>query len=95
MQHAAADVAAQREAFDPAAGLPAVQPTAADGGWASEDERHAARREAFANVLGWVEDKSNEVVVGGLESRVAATTPVFNISQARIRPFLKYFYGQK
>lgn len=94
MRHDASAVQAAREAFNSSGGLPAVKPNSADGGWASEEERQAARREVFANVLGWVEDKSNEIIVGGQESKVGVTTPVFNISQSKIRPFVKYFYGQ-
>lgn len=95
MRHDAGAVAAARESFDAGGGLPPVKPTTEGGGWKDDEERNAARREAFANVLGWVEDRGEEIVVGGAESRVAPTTPVFNIGQARIRPFIKYFYGQK
>lgn len=95
MRHDAAAVQAARDAFDTTAGLPPVKPTTAEGGWSSEEERQRVRREVYANVLGWVEDKSNELVVGGQESRVGVTTPVFNVSQGRLRPFIKYFYGQK
>lgn len=95
MRHDAASVQAARDAFDTSAGLPPIKPTSPEGGWSTEEERQRARREAFANVLGWSEDKSNELVVGGQESRVGVTTPVFNVSQGKLRAFVKYFYGQK
>ncbi|KAL7423783.1 CAAX farnesyltransferase (FTase) subunit beta [Cryptotrichosporon argae] len=92
MVHSPSKVAANAAAFDPARSLPAVTPTRAAGGWASEAERQAVRRRVWASALGW-QEQGTELVLGGDESRVNATTPVFNMLDLRLRAFINYFYG--
>jgi protein farnesyltransferase subunit beta len=75
MNHSSAKIAENRAAFDMAKGRPAVKPTTPGGGWKSEDERQRARREAFANVLGWVEDENAQLVVGGADNRLVRVRP--------------------
>ncbi|CAK9785798.1 unnamed protein product [Cutaneotrichosporon oleaginosum] len=70
LTHTPEEVQKQREAFKADRGLPAVKPTTPGGGWKSEEERQAARREVWANVRAWVEDESDTLVVGGQMSQV-------------------------
>ncbi|WVQ63932.1 uncharacterized protein L199_002088 [Kwoniella botswanensis] len=95
MKHSSSVVSANRTKFDSSKGLPPIIPRSADGGWTSEEERQNARREVWANALGWVEDGSQESVVGGKGNRINTTTPVFNILGLRLKPFINYFYGQE
>ncbi|WVR09083.1 hypothetical protein IAU60_006144 [Kwoniella sp. DSM 27419] len=95
MYHSQSQVSANRGRFDSSRGLPAVRPTTPGGGWASEEDRQDARREVWANALGWMEEEGAELVVGGKENRVNTTTPVFNILGLRLQPFINYFYGQE
>ena len=67
-------VSNNRAKFDPSRGFPAVKPTTLDGGWKSEDERQAVRREVWANALGWVEREEDEILVGGKANRVVSLT---------------------
>lgn len=88
-------MADNRAEFDSSKGLPPVKPITPGGGWKSEEERQAARREAWANALGWVEEKGGELVIGKKENRVNTTSPVFNVLLLRLKPFINYFYGQE
>ncbi len=63
----------RRDAFKAEKGLPPVKPTKPEGGWKSEGERQAARREMWANVRAWAEDESANLVVGGQASKVVST----------------------
>lgn len=56
--------------FDPTKGLPAVKPTTPEGGWKSEEERQAVRREGWANALGW--KVLREEVIGDKENRLVS-----------------------
>lgn len=69
--HSPALVESNRAKFDASKGLPAVQPVSPDGGWASEEERQAVRRQVWASALGWVEE-GEELVLGGKDSRVVS-----------------------
>jgi protein farnesyltransferase subunit beta len=71
MIHSESTVASNRDAFDTTKGLPAVRPTKPEGGWKTEDERQAARREIWANALGWIE-QGPESVLGGKASRLVS-----------------------
>ncbi|ORX39110.1 terpenoid cyclases/protein prenyltransferase alpha-alpha toroid [Kockovaella imperatae] len=82
----------KRQNFDASKGLPAVVPKTKSGGWGSEEQRQAVRREVWANALAWVDQE--ESVIGGRENRVNATTPVFNLTPDRLKPFIDFFYGQ-
>ncbi|RSH95268.1 CAAX farnesyltransferase (FTase) subunit beta [Saitozyma podzolica] len=93
--HSASLVSDNRAKFDPSKGLPPVNPVTPGGGWKSEEERQAARREAWANALGWVEEEGGELVIGKKENRVNTTSPVFNVLLLRLKPFINYFYGQE
>ena len=53
MVHQPLLVEMNRRRFDPSKGLPPVTPTKPEGGWKSEEERQAVRREIWANALGW------------------------------------------
>ena len=64
MVHQPLLVEAARMRFDPSKGLPAVKPTAPEGGWKSEEERQAVRREIWANALGWNQLGEADVVGG-------------------------------
>ncbi|KAK8843333.1 hypothetical protein IAR55_006988 [Kwoniella newhampshirensis] len=92
--HSPAVVAANRASFDTTKGLRPIRPIFADGGWASEEVRQIARREVWASALGWVEEEGGEILVGGKDNRLNATTPVFNVLGIRLKPFINYFYGQ-
>ena len=70
--HSPQKVKANRAKFIPSRGLPAIKPTTPDGGWKSEDERQAVRRDVWANALGWMEEEGSEMVLGGKESRVVS-----------------------
>ncbi|WRT69034.1 uncharacterized protein IL334_006017 [Kwoniella shivajii] len=94
MRHSTSIVSSNKEKFDTSKGLPAVKTRSTRGGWSSEEERQNARKEIWANALGWVEDENAEMVVGGKENRVNTTTPVFNILGLRLKPFINYFYCQ-
>ncbi|KLT41078.1 Farnesyltransferase [Cutaneotrichosporon oleaginosum] len=94
LTHTPEEVQKQREAFKADRGLPAVKPTTPGGGWKSEEERQAARREVWANVRAWVEDESDTLVVGGQMSQVNTTVPPFNMLEVRLQPFIDYFYCQ-
>lgn len=110
VKHSPVLVEKNRGLFDASKGFPAVKPTKPEGGWKSEAERQRARREVFANALGWTEEKGELIVVGGDASRVVSqvgrakqansapqntTTPVFNALGIRMRPFINYFYQQQ
>ncbi|WWC64057.1 uncharacterized protein I303_106664 [Kwoniella dejecticola CBS 10117] len=95
MKHSSSVVQSNKDKFDPTKGLPPVKPRSANGGWTSEEERQNARKEVWANALGWIEDESGEILVGGKENRVNTTTPVFNILGLRLKPFINYFYCQE
>ncbi|KAL1408783.1 CAAX farnesyltransferase (FTase) subunit beta [Vanrija albida] len=95
VKHSPALVEKNRGLFDPSKGFPPVKPTTPEGGWKSEAERQRARREVFANALGWAEEKGEQIVVGGDASRVNTTTPVFNALGLRMRAFVNYFYQQQ
>ncbi|KAJ9107727.1 hypothetical protein QFC21_001187 [Naganishia friedmannii] len=60
----------------------------------SSAETEKRRKEVWANALGWVEDAEALHIVGGEESRVNTTNPVFNILMLRVKPFVNYFYEQ-
>nr|XP_019048040.1 protein farnesyltransferase subunit beta [Kwoniella bestiolae CBS 10118]OCF26970.1 protein farnesyltransferase subunit beta [Kwoniella bestiolae CBS 10118] len=95
MKHSSSVVASNKAKFDTTKGLPPVKTRSSDGGWKSEEERQKARREIWANALGWVEDESQELIVGGKGNRINTTTPVFNILGLRLKPFINYFYCQE
>lgn len=69
MVHSHSKVRSNRAAFDSEKGLPAIKPTSPEGGWRSEEERQAARREVWSNALGWIEG-GPELILGGRESRL-------------------------
>ncbi|GMK58999.1 hypothetical protein CspeluHIS016_0700140 [Cutaneotrichosporon spelunceum] len=94
LTHTPEEVQNKRDAFKTENGLPAIKPTTPDGGWKSEDERQAARREVWANVRAWVEDESANLIVGGQQSHVNTTIPPFNMLDIRLEAFANYFYGQ-
>ncbi|BEI81978.1 hypothetical protein CcaverHIS002_0211380 [Cutaneotrichosporon cavernicola] len=73
---------------------PPIKPTTPGGGWKSEDERQAMRREVWANVRAWVEDESASLTVGGQQSCVNTTIPPFNMLDIRLQAFIDHFYGQ-
>lgn len=73
--HSPKTIAANRSTFDPSKGFPAVKPTTPEGGWKSEDDRQAVRREIWANALGWIES-GPEHVVGGKDSRLVSPVPL-------------------
>ncbi|KAK1922572.1 terpenoid cyclases/protein prenyltransferase alpha-alpha toroid [Papiliotrema laurentii] len=93
MVHQPLLVEMNRRRFDPSKGLPPVTPTKPEGGWKSEEERQAVRREIWANALGW-DQLGPDQTLGGKVNTVNATTPVFNILPHRLKPFINYFYGQ-
>ncbi|ODN74446.1 hypothetical protein L202_06839 [Cryptococcus amylolentus CBS 6039] len=93
--HSPSTIAANRAKFDPSKGLPAVKTSTPEGGWKSEEERQEARRAVWASALGWTEEEGSEVVVGGKDNRVNTTTPVFNLLNLRLKPFINYFYCQE
>lgn len=66
--HSSSTVQSNRARFDKTKGFPAIKPTKPEGGWKSEEERQAVRREVWANALGW--EEVGECLVGGKESRV-------------------------
>ncbi|OWZ70996.1 hypothetical protein AYX14_03620 [Cryptococcus neoformans] len=70
MSHSPSTVSSNRLKFDASKGLPAVKPVAPGGGWKNEDERQNARREIWANALGWIEEEGGEIIVGGKDNRV-------------------------
>jgi protein farnesyltransferase subunit beta len=72
MKHSHSKIAENRAAFDSTKGLPAVKPTKPEGGWKSEEERQRARREAYSNVLGWVDDEAAMLVLGGNDNRLVS-----------------------
>lgn len=55
-----------RRKFDASKGLPAVKPTKPEGGWKSEEERQAVRREVYANALGWGRTGGSEPLGGAV-----------------------------
>lgn len=71
MVHSQSLVESNRRTFDISKGFPAVKPTKAEGGWASEEERQEVRREVWASALGWVEE-GEAVILGGKDSRVVS-----------------------
>ncbi|WWC73123.1 uncharacterized protein I206_107089 [Kwoniella pini CBS 10737] len=95
MKHSSSVVQSNKDKFDTTKSLPPIIPRSKDGGWASEEMRQNARKEVWANALGWIEDESGEIIVGGKENRVNTTTPVFNILALRLQPFINYFYCQE
>ncbi|KAK4684582.1 protein farnesyltransferase subunit beta, partial [Tremellales sp. Uapishka_1] len=94
VQHSSTLLASNRKKFDPTKGLPAVKTHSPDGGWKDEEERQRVRRAVWSEALAWEENSSREIILGGKDSRVNTTTPVFNILLLRIKPFINYFYGQ-
>lgn len=115
MSHSPYAVSSNRLKFNASKGFPAVKPLTPEGGWKDEDERQNARREIWANALGWVEEEGGEIIVGGRDNRIVSshtlnvlqnnsynsfidqntTTPVFNILELRLKPFINYFYCQE
>lgn len=73
--HSPKQVAANRASFDASKGFPAVKPSSLQGGWKSEEERQAVRKEVWANALGWVERDEDEILVGGTGNRVVSYVP--------------------
>ena len=71
MVHQPLLVEANRRAFDPSKGFPAVRPTKPEGGWKSEEERQAVRREVWANALGWGQ-LGPDTVLGSKENTVVS-----------------------
>ncbi|BEJ12676.1 hypothetical protein CspHIS471_0211360 [Cutaneotrichosporon sp. HIS471] len=94
LTHTPEEVQKQRDAFKSGKGLPPIKPTTPGGGWKSEDERQAVRREVWANVRAWVEDESANLTVGGQQSCVNTTIPPFNMLDIRLQAFIDHFYGQ-
>ncbi|WWC91231.1 uncharacterized protein L201_006173 [Kwoniella dendrophila CBS 6074] len=94
-KHSSNIVSDNRKKFNSTNGLPPIKPISENGGWINEEERQIARREIWANALGWIEDENDELIVGGKENRVNTTTPVFNILGLRLKPFINYFYCQE
>ena len=80
MTHSKSVVASNRSTFDTNKGLPAVKPTNPEGGWKSEQERQEARKEIWANALGWIEG-GPEYILGGKESRLVC--PLISLAKGR------------
>jgi len=72
MVHTPEKVESFRKSFKADKSWPAIKPTKPEGGWKSEDERQAARREIWANIRGWVEDPKGDLIIGGPASRVVS-----------------------
>ena len=75
MVHSPSRVEANRARFDTTKGFPPIKPTKPEGGWKSEEERQAVRKEAWSNILGW-EQSGEDVIVGSKENRVVSETHV-------------------
>jgi protein farnesyltransferase subunit beta len=79
MAHQPLLVEANKRKFDSSKGLPAIKPTTPEGGWKSEEERQAVRREVWANALGWDQVGEDHVLGGQVNYVVSAPLPPFKV----------------
>ena len=71
MVHQPLLVEANRRKFDTSKGMPAIKPTKPEGGWKTEEERQRARKEVWANALGWTQ-LGEDTVLGGKVNKVVS-----------------------
>ncbi|KIJ52756.1 hypothetical protein M422DRAFT_25815, partial [Sphaerobolus stellatus SS14] len=60
----------------------------------SPERRNARRKAIFESAYRWKENESKSRILGGIDNRVNATHPLFNLTTSHSRAMLCHFYGQ-